>query len=89
MLHGRNQFDSRTGRLRVQRLLDKWKGRLTMYRIGICDDRKEICRHVNQMVQAYEVEAFFIRGRELDLLFLDIGLKGMSGIELGKKIREE
>jgi DNA-binding LytR/AlgR family response regulator len=41
------------------------------------------------MVQAYEVEAFFIRGRELDLLFLDIGLKGMSGIELGKKIREE
>jgi DNA-binding LytR/AlgR family response regulator len=77
-----------------------------MYRIGICDDQKEICEQIKQMVHTFETESersflvyqfhsaekvvdFFSSEKKVDLLFLDIEMEDMSGIELGKKIREE
>lgn len=77
-----------------------------MYRIGICDDEKEFCAELENLVRKYaereticlETEVFhsgeeFLKyitiNEPLDLLFLDIELCGMDGVEVGQKLREK
>lgn len=75
-----------------------------MIRIAVCDDEKEICLSIEKMLidicREYsldiEVDLFFC-GKKLcdemkntfyDLIFLDIELPDISGVEIGKYIRE-
>ena len=76
-----------------------------MLNIAICDDEVNICGIVEQMViQLFEEQNIeceidtFISGKSLckemrrteyDILFLDIEIPDMGGIEIGKFIREE
>lgn len=77
-----------------------------MYYIGICDDEKDICLQLADMVYAYDKrmnvgievciwnagEALYqdlMRHQPLDLLFLDIELVSMDGIQVGRLIRTE
>ncbi len=77
-----------------------------MFRIGICDDEKNICTEIEDIILDYskncletlEVETFssgeelckhMKTGEKFDLLFLDIELKLMNGIKVGKFIRNE
>jgi DNA-binding LytR/AlgR family response regulator len=77
-----------------------------MLRIGICDDERQICSQVEQMLadiaeetrQDWEIQVFssgeklseYLReGKFLDVLFLDIELPTINGIEVGKMIRYE
>jgi CheY-like chemotaxis protein len=69
--------------------------------IGICDDEKQIIEVLKEKIMAYmesctmEVNYLeFYSGEELlnserplDLLFLDIDMPGMDGIETGKRFR--
>lgn len=74
-----------------------------MFSIAICDDDKNdtlkmvalIKNYMNTRLIPYALDTFQ-SGEELlgiheifDLIFLDIGLSGMNGILVGKKIREE
>lgn len=69
--------------------------------IGVCDDDKEWCECAAKIIQNFadkiqmEVELFFFhngqefldyRGQPIDLLFLDIEISDMNGIELAKKV---
>lgn len=77
-----------------------------MYDIGICDDGKNICSSIENMLMqcAEEKKAQFniqiwytgeglrdylAQGGHLDILFLDIELYKMTGIEVGGYIRKE
>lgn len=77
-----------------------------MYYIGICDDEKDTCMQLADMVYAYDRrmnvgievciwnagEALYqdlMKHRPLDLLFLDIELVSMDGIQVGRLIRTE
>lgn len=51
------------------------------------DNNKEILVFIFD--SAEKVESFFLDGNDLDLLFLDIELKSMNGIQLANKLREE
>lgn len=77
-----------------------------MFRIAVCDDEKNICSSIENIILDYqkelcaefEVEVFY-SGRELcraldsqerfDLIFLDIQMELLNGIEVGYKIRQE
>ena len=77
-----------------------------MYNIGICDDGKNICAALEQMVLQYakknrrnmEIQVWYTgedlcryleQGGNLDILFLDIELMELSGIEVGDFIRNK
>lgn len=75
-----------------------------MYHIGICDDGKNICAELEEMILQYasekrislEVETWY-SGEDvcryleeeclLDILFLDIELLSMSGVQVAEFIR--
>ena len=82
------------------------KGMIDMYNIGICDDEKDTCTQIANMVYEYsrkenvEIgvsiwntgEALYqdlAERKPIDLLFLDIELVSTSGIQIGKRIRNE
>ena len=77
-------------------------GRGSMYHIAICDDNPKFCcllenyleETVCELHAHFDVEVFwnaedFLNDKEqvFDLIFLDINLSGISGIELGNRIR--
>lgn len=66
--------------------------------IGICDDEKEICLQIRKLVLAVAPEsqvAYYCSGKQLlaerqrfDILFLDIQMSDMNGMELARTLRE-
>lgn len=77
-----------------------------MYNIGICDDGKNICSSMENMLMQYAGEKkeqfniqiwyageglrdYLAKGGHLDILFLDIELYKMTGIEVGAYVRKE
>jgi len=77
-----------------------------MYYIGICDDGKNVCALLEEMVLSYaeknnlkmdtqvwytgeELCRYLGQGGHLDLLFLDVGLIGLTGMEVGGFIRNK
>uniref|UniRef100_UPI004056E5F5 LytR/AlgR family response regulator transcription factor n=1 Tax=Acetatifactor sp. TaxID=1872090 RepID=UPI004056E5F5 len=75
-----------------------------MYRIGICDDGKNICTFIENMLFQYAGEKgiqidtevwytgeslrdYLAQGNHLDILYLDIELFRMTGIDVGDYIR--
>lgn len=69
-----------------------------MYQIAICDDESAICEMVSGMIRDWCQDikiSCFGSGEELiaaydsfDVIFLDIDMKGIDGIETGRQIRE-
>lgn len=75
-----------------------------MFRIAICDDDEVFCNQLEKYMWSYivnkeiEVDIYYSgekiydvlkNGNYYDILFLDIELNLMNGVELGKKIRNE
>ncbi len=77
-----------------------------MFRVAICDDEKEICSYIENIIWEFnkttneriEVDVFYSgeelyseiqNGTSYDLIFLDIELQSISGIDIGRKIRDE
>lgn len=71
----------------------------TMIRIAVCDDQKMVCENVREMILRGEESRYrvdlFLSGEELlksgnsyEILFLDIDMPGMDGIETAKEIRK-
>lgn len=76
-----------------------------MIRVAVCDDMHEVVREINGYLLEYQdqndlkigVSNFytaeelweFLKTNHCDLIFLDIELDRMNGIELGKRIRNE
>lgn len=75
-----------------------------MYSVAICDDDKTICSQFERVLEPYilgkkiELDVFYkgeelievlSEGQHLDLIFLDIELRVMNGVEVGKYIRDE
>lgn len=70
-----------------------------MIRIAVCDDQSMVCEKIKEMIlkdeeNEYQVD-LFLSGEELlksetsyEILFLDIDMPGMDGIETAKKIRK-
>lgn len=70
--------------------------------IGICDDQKEIVIELKRMLEAYlsaqnssyelylflDGESLFGQIDKINVVFLDIEMPGMDGIELGRKIKQ-
>lgn len=80
--------------------------RCGMYNIGICDDGKNICTSIENMILKYaqkkniqvdtnvwytgeSLRNYLASGGYLDILFLDIELFKMTGIEVGNYIRNQ
>ena len=70
-----------------------------MIKIGICDDDKNIIQKIKDYISEYKGDKCTIEsynsGEELienkkkfDVIFLDIEMEGIDGIETGKKIRD-
>lgn len=70
-----------------------------MLKIAVCDDEKNIVEKIKCDIFSYpekcEIDGFY-SGEELllsqknyDIIFLDIDMKGMNGIEVAKRLREE
>lgn len=70
-----------------------------MIKIGICDDDKNIIKKMKDYISEYKGDKCIIEsynsGEELienkkkfDVIFLDIDMEGIDGIETGKKIRD-
>lgn len=70
-----------------------------MLKIAICDDERNVVEKIKCDIFSYpekcEIDGFY-SGEELllsqknyDIIFLDIDMKGMNGIEVAKQLREE
>ncbi|MDD2980369.1 MAG: LytTR family DNA-binding domain-containing protein [Hespellia sp.] len=69
-----------------------------MYQIAVCDDEKRITDEVSGLIKGWNPqvqvdcfqsgEALHEGYRPYHAIFLDIDMKGMNGIETGRKIRE-
>lgn len=69
-----------------------------MYQIAICDDEPVICEMVSGVIREWSQdiritcfdsgEALLASYDSFDAIFLDIDMKGIDGIETGKRIRE-
>lgn len=74
----------------------KWKEKM---RIGICDDEEKVRRILAEKVRGLSPEAEVLcyasgeevlsAGRTPDILFLDIQMPGMGGMEVARRIREK
>ncbi len=77
-----------------------------MYSIGICDDERDTCAQIADMIHEYdkrnkvgievlvwntgeELYQDMMKGKAVDLLFLDIELVSTDGIQIGRLIRHE
>lgn len=77
-----------------------------MLRIAICDDKRQVCSQMEQMLadlaedkrESWQIETYpsaeilvqaLRSGEYYDLLFLDIELPNIDGIEVGRIIRDE
>lgn len=75
-----------------------------MFSVAICDDEKVICKQIELYLETHimdnriSTEIFYSgeqlyeaieKGKQFDLIFLDIELTMLSGIAVGMKIREE
>ena len=66
-------------------------------KIAVCDDSKEICIKITELIRkcgnAAEIsvfscgEALLSSGEDFDIIFLDIEMKKLSGIDTAKKLR--
>lgn len=66
--------------------------------IAICDDEKVICEQINKLigkgkhgiyVELYETgDELIAAGKQFDIVFLDIQMEGMDGIETARILRE-
>ena len=82
-------------------MMISWRGGGALIRIAICDDEKHMSDHIRAMASDFfrkknrEIQLrTFSSGEELlsydgqiDILFLDIQMKGMDGIETARKLR--
>lgn len=78
---------------------------MRVYRIGICDDERGTCAEIEEFVYRFfaessydaEVEVWYdgedcrrsLKKDGFDIVFLDIELPGINGVDVGKSIREE
>lgn len=75
-----------------------------MFSVAVCDDDELLCEKIEACLKAYQPQglvrcesyysgeklyADMLRGETFDLIFLDIELKAMNGVNLGAKIRTE
>lgn len=75
-----------------------------MYNIAVCDDDEVLCSQFERLLEPYifekkiNVEVFYSgeelvkymsEGEHFDLIFLDIELRLMNGVEVGRMIRED
>ena len=66
--------------------------------IGICDDEKEICLQIKKLILAMAPEShvsFYCSGKQFlaerqrfDILFLDIQMYDINGMEIARTMRE-
>ena len=83
-------------------MMISWRGGGALIRIAICDDEKHMSDHIRAMASDFfrkknrEIQLrTFSSGEELlsydgqiDILFLDIQMKGMDGMETARKLRD-
>ena len=75
-----------------------------MFSVAVCDDDELLCEKIEACLKSYQPQglvrcesyysgeklyADMLRGETFDLIFLDIELKAMNGVNLGAKIRTE
>lgn len=76
-----------------------------MIKIAICDDDNTLCSHLEKLLEElleeysekYEIEIFYtgtrlcteLESQTYDIIFLDIEMPEINGIEVGKYIREQ
>lgn len=75
-----------------------------MFCVAICDDEEVLCSQLERVLEPYiekevlKVDIFYsgeslckamYEGTHYDLIFLDIELQMMNGVDVGKKIRDE
>ena len=84
-------------------MMISWRGGGALIRIAICDDEKHMSDHIRAMASDFfrkknrEIQlGTFTSGEELlnydgqiDILFLDIQMKGMDGMETARKLRAD
>ena len=80
--------------------LCSWENELKVMKlnIAICDDEKAILDQINELIEKeksevcpefYETgDSLLAAGKQFDIVFLDIQMDGMNGIETAKKLRE-
>ncbi|MGL5353627.1 MAG: LytR/AlgR family response regulator transcription factor, partial [Clostridium sp.] len=70
-----------------------------MIKIGICDDDKKIRNEIKKAIESYKNLEYTLNTyecgemlledmKEFDVIFLDIDMGGINGIETAKKIRK-
>lgn len=69
-----------------------------MIKIAVCDDEKEMLERMTEYLKGFELlfqidcyeqgEALLASGIYYDIIFLDIDMKGMSGIDTARHLRE-